>query len=389
MFASWLADRHPDEWFWAQATGVPAEVPRTVRVAQLFDLWRSQPAGWAAVAREFLLSLATEQIARAVALIPAEAAQRWLSALEADRPQPSRPIPTLVLRAAPWEKVHRARLLFGESDARVRWLCALAILESNPAQPQDATLVAAASRLLDGSPPPLASARDNRGRLLTAIVRETGDGKPLPAAGPHLSSDKFAQNAEVERAASSEELRAETARRTAFAGLYFLLVPLRLLGIVVAYEAHPQLAATHFVERVLLRLARHAGIQSDDPILLPCLERLVDGPHDDPLVLPRNLAFLSRLHTSTDLTERLWAAAVRRWCHQHARMRLAAVASRPGRMYLSPTALDITMPMSAVDLRIRRCGLDLDPGYLPWFGCVVHFHYHVEDDHGCRGDTQA
>ena len=40
--------------------------------------------------------------------------------------------------------------------------------------------------------------------------------------------------------------------------------------------------------------------------------------------------------------------------------------------------IDVTLPMSAVDLRIRRAGLDIDPGYLPWFGRVVHFHYHVE-----------
>ena len=25
--------------------------------------------------------------------------------------------------------------------------------------------------------------------------------------------------------------------------------------------------------------------------------------------------------------------------------------------------------------RVRRAGLDLDPGYVPWLGCVVRFLY--------------
>jgi hypothetical protein len=28
-----------------------------------------------------------------------------------------------------------------------------------------------------------------------------------------------------------------------------------------------------------------------------------------------------------------------------------------------------------VSLAVRRAGLDLDPGWVPWFGRVVGFHY--------------
>jgi hypothetical protein len=31
--------------------------------------------------------------------------------------------------------------------------------------------------------------------------------------------------------------------------------------------------------------------------------------------------------------------------------------------------------LSAADLRIRRAGLDIDPGWIPWFARVVTFHY--------------
>jgi hypothetical protein len=31
--------------------------------------------------------------------------------------------------------------------------------------------------------------------------------------------------------------------------------------------------------------------------------------------------------------------------------------------------------LNGVSLAVRRGGLDLDPGWVPWFGRVVGFHY--------------
>jgi hypothetical protein len=39
------------------------------------------------------------------------------------------------------------------------------------------------------------------------------------------------------------------------------------------------------------------------------------------------------------------------------------------------TDLDVSLALDDADVRIRRIGLDLDPGWLPWFGRVVRFHY--------------
>jgi hypothetical protein len=33
------------------------------------------------------------------------------------------------------------------------------------------------------------------------------------------------------------------------------------------------------------------------------------------------------------------------------------------------------MPLEAADLRLRRAGLDSDPGWVPWFGRIVSFHF--------------
>ena len=41
----------------------------------------------------------------------------------------------------------------------------------------------------------------------------------------------------------------------------------------------------------------------------------------------------------------------------------------------SPTQLDLCFNLKQIDIRIRRAGLDINPGWLPWFGRIVRFHY--------------
>ena len=48
---------------------------------------------------------------------------------------------------------------------------------------------------------------------------------------------------------------------------------------------------------------------------------------------------------------------------------------RPARLDLTSTHADVWLGMDQTDLRVRRAGLDLDPGWVPWFGRVVRFHY--------------
>lgn len=40
--------------------------------------------------------------------------------------------------------------------------------------------------------------------------------------------------------------------------------------------------------------------------------------------------------------------------------------------------LDIHYPMKKVQVEVRRVGLDINPGWLPWLGQVVNFHYHAD-----------
>jgi hypothetical protein len=52
------------------------------------------------------------------------------------------------------------------------------------------------------------------------------------------------------------------------------------------------------------------------------------------------------------------------------------IVARPGVFTVNRTDLDVSLALDDADVRIRTMGLDLDPGWLPWFGRVVRFHYH-------------
>ena len=50
-----------------------------------------------------------------------------------------------------------------------------------------------------------------------------------------------------------------------------------------------------------------------------------------------------------------------------------------GALELEPGVLRVTLPMETIDIAIRRAGIDLDPGHMPWLGRSVEIVY--EEDH--------
>ena len=180
------------------------------------------------------------------------------------------------------------------------------------------------------------------------------------------------------------------------AGLYFFLNALQRVGIAAAVDACPILREANFAPHVLKRLAMDAQVAEDDPMLrcLPAKDQPLDL-HDEgwteirgkPECRPGGLTAIALSDPATLV--RLWAVAARRWCWRVARLSLNEVVHRPGRVWLTRTDLDVTLPLDQVDIRIRRVGLDIDPGYVSWFGpwgVVVRFHYR---DRGIPGHADA
>ncbi|WP_088889360.1 hypothetical protein [Leptolyngbya ohadii] len=93
---------------------------------------------------------------------------------------------------------------------------------------------------------------------------------------------------------------------------------------------------------------------------------------DEPLI--QSESWLAPL-SDREILLRSWLTAMRRWCRRYAQMGFRSLICRPGRVISTRTHIDVLFHHNQADLRLRKAGLDLDPGWLPWFGRVVLFHY--------------
>lgn len=150
---------------------------------------------------------------------------------------------------------------------------------------------------------------------------------------------------------------------TAFAGALFWLGRIAPSGI---FEWIDQLAdpPADAVRLMLRALARALGIPDDDAALVAfCGGRV---PQTEP---------------PEDFRRRAEALAAqwRAWLDEAApdlpEPRLDAVCRRKGRLRLEPGWIEVHLPLASIETAIRRLGLDLDPGWLPWLGCVVRVCY--------------
>jgi hypothetical protein len=166
---------------------------------------------------------------------------------------------------------------------------------------------------------------------------------------------------------------------TAAAGLFFLLNALQRVGISEALSTDLASADPNFAARVLQRLAVQAGVADEDPIAIWLNSLVPDLPDDEslpcePSCWPANLQVVRDAAPMAYML-RIWCVAVRLWCWRAGRLSVREIVSRAGVFSVNRTDLDISLPIEDADVRLRRVGLDLDSGWLPWFGRVVRFHY--------------
>ena len=179
---------------------------------------------------------------------------------------------------------------------------------------------------------------------------------------------------------------------TACGGLLFLLPVLSRLGIASWLEQGKRNDG-RFVQSVLAEAMRRLRVDADDPAwaLVPATfslpapialappnwnDALLAAPR--PSAIRNDLTLALQQAASREQQARLWLTAARRWLRRGARIGLASLVMRPGFISLTPTHADMHFCLRDTDMRVRQLGLDIDPGWLPWFGRVVSFHY---DEH--------
>lgn len=194
---------------------------------------------------------------------------------------------------------------------------------------------------------------------------------------------------------------------TAAGGLLFLLPVLARLGWVEWLDAAPEWRVQRLERRLFARLCARLALPLADPVwrlAVPCVES--DAPAsflaprcwNEELADKRRAWWIERpaggerlfdasgrlllaadagndTATLPDAVAEAWLTACRRWLRRRALVGLASLVLRPARLSLTPTHVDLEFDLSAVSLAVRRAGLDIDPGWLPWYGRVVHYRY--------------
>lgn len=151
---------------------------------------------------------------------------------------------------------------------------------------------------------------------------------------------------------------------TEWAGALFWLRALEAPGLLQELMGPPQGQGADARGHALAALATALGVPAQDA----ALRAFVGG------VLPQGQAHAGMARAAQSQAAR-WAAWLDEVAPELTEPRLRSVCQRPGRLRFEPGWIELHLALDQVDTRIRRLGLDLDPGYLPWLGCVLRIRY--------------
>jgi hypothetical protein len=182
------------------------------------------------------------------------------------------------------------------------------------------------------------------------------------AATAERHQDRVMNEPLVEPPAKDAYLWEPHALATAYAGFWLLMPLVSHLGIAHLLQENPELLEVNWPVGLLRTLAHALHVPADDATLSP----LTIGD-ESAAVMPAHRMLTAR-----------WIRAMRAWCRR-ADISLAAIVRRPGTISATRTHLDIFFDPRYSDIRIRKAGLDVDPGWLPWLGRVIYFHYELDE----------
>jgi hypothetical protein len=404
------------DWFWPLFNHDDRHVTRDEQILLIIERLREEFSSWDAVANVILSALDEADVDVLLSALPLPTVHTWLRELDNSILQKAvRPSTPTSLSTA--QLLSQGAQLYGWSDARLLWLAAMAVIRDLKVSWTSGTAVRRAKTILyhlaledraftgkesdlsslfeksvislDGRAPDDESvpSADTNNNVLEVFV---GDGFLSEGFRISPSSDHGRILGTDRRDRSQRDPVREFGKPTKAAGLYYLLNTVRRLGIEAVLQDHPGLAEASFVAHLLREIAREAQVDPEDPILdwpnrLGSEQRdfelikSIAGGAEGKTMWPLNLLPMAGSVANAGYFFRAWRVGVRRWCWRNTRMTVRDIVHRDGWISLSPTDLDVTLSLSNVDIRIRRVGLDIDPGWLVWFGRVVRFHYRRVD----------
>ncbi|WP_372617585.1 hypothetical protein [Falsiroseomonas sp.] len=394
--ARWLllrelaAGRWPEAWFWRLAVPGWRGLSLAAWVPRLIAAGMRDAESEVALARAVLRLAEAGLLPRVVQALEAAPAPPRAEPAQVAAPRSSAPArggrmaveaPRLAVRLMDRHAaVARARLLAAMRAAppqgrAAAWLARLALLAAAPeAAAQPDLLVAMTEAVIAGEGTPAAAPRGAMPQAAPAAqvassreaqARPGGSG-PLPDARPisppatprrrtppagEAQPDPAAVVARARPAAATPDDDAERFSRAA--GVLLLVRPLARMGLPGWLDRHPVLAASGFVRALLRHVALRMRVPAEDPLLglLPAEDALPGTALD------------------------AWRVGLDRWLRRRARRRLAEVARRPGWLACTEDRIAVRFPADAADARLRRLALDVDPGWVPWLGLAIRYHF--------------
>ncbi len=398
-----LRDQSIHEWFWPMVTASPGSASSKIvaggrageaMIPGIIDRIRATSAAWVAVAATIFTAPGLDAI-QLLAVIPPAVAEAWLREMDVA----ARPAFSVAPRFSPTVRrsIERALRILGIEDARALWIATLGVILESPVELIGGAAVwrarialqkMASEGLVGDVREEVGSQSDDESAPLELRrVVECPQRFDIVAAlsEPTIAGLSPTRTLLESNPTTPPDLRPAvtpwycSGLPTSVAGLFFLMNALERIGIARAFSAGLGSADPQFAARLMQRFAVRAGVGPDDPIRLWIDSIVTTAPDTAPIACdadwwPSNLP-ASRTTASIDYLARIWYLAVLRWCWRTGKLTLPVIVSRGGVFSVNRTDLDVSMPLDEADVRVRRLGLDLDPGWLPWFGRVVRFHY--------------
>jgi hypothetical protein len=335
-----------DEWYWKAVLPTwRTGLSRGERWLTLLQAAHDLPEATLAVVAIVEEALQAGVEKELLCALPPGRCRTWLQLAGWNTAESAQLSPPLIFNAQHEDVLVQWARRWGPASQRLVWLAVILATAEKPARIADRSLPARAETWLNGTRKNTCGSRSERTKLQTE--RAGLDGESL------------------------------------FAGLLFLIPILERLGFDEALVAQPALTEVDFPARLLRFIGSRVGLPAEDPLALGFADfdpgAALPNEWEMPEAARRELAFpVPRQHLNSPLLA--WLTATRRWCRRRARIGLVSLICRPGKVVVSRTHLEISFDLRAVDIRLRRLALDVDPGWVRWLGRVVQFHYGEADE---------
>ncbi|MEZ4834415.1 MAG: hypothetical protein R2873_20905 [Caldilineaceae bacterium] len=389
-----LRGQPADEWFWPRAVPLWKLLPRTTAAVAPLIQHVAQTQGPAAAVAVLDEIHSHGSLPALLDALPAAAAEPLLAYFGWRIEDVGEPVAAAVEPSWP---VREWVFRWGIRHPLSSWLLAAALAAQSPARiSYPVQLMRTVSSTLRG---------------WDEMARDDTSPRGEAPASP-VSSSKEAANREipnvrpldaVTRQQPSAEIASSAAERGPFpiwsggAGILLLVNILSRLGMGELVEANP--ALQDFPLRLLSHFAARLELDADDPVQKFTTQKFTTQKFttehtEDTEGRKRaegDFSSSSLLSSPSQLSDpralrgeslHLWEDAVVTWLAHFAEMTLTELIARPGYLRVSKTHVDVFFAHEQADIRIRRAGIDFDPGWTPWLGRVISYFYTADPSAG-------